>query len=568
MFLFYKSQPKVYNKLDYILFSRKKVMTETKTDTQQQQMLRGTAWMTASNIISRLLGALYIIPWYAWMGKQGDQANALFGQGYNIYALFLLISTAGIPVAIAKQVSKIKHTWKDGAKFLLAQAYLVLHDWSRTDLWCFMYFASPWMSYLSGGDEDLVRVMRSLSWAVVIFPSMSVLRGFFQGFNNMKPYALSQIAEQIIRVIWMLLATFFIMKIGTGDYVTAVVQSTFAAFIGMLASYGVLFFYLWKEGKLKSLFGKQAVHPDINPTAIVIETFKEAVPFIITGSAIQLFQLIDQWTFIRTMERFTSYSNSQLQVLYAYLSSNPSKITMILIAVAISIAGVGIPLLTENMVKKDLKGAAKLIINNLQLLLLFIVPAIVGSVILAKPLYTVFYGAPDSQAHLLFVASLIQVIFLALYSVLAPMLQAIFETRKAINYFAIGVLVKAVLQLPLIIFLGALGPVISTAIGLGVPIALMYNHLHTVTHFSRKTVFRKALLICILTVLMAIPVAVFYWLFQFVLSPTSRMGSVIYLVIGGGLGIGVYGVLALVTRMADQLLGARATSLRAKLHIK
>ncbi|MFQ7857704.1 MAG: polysaccharide biosynthesis protein, partial [Streptococcus salivarius] len=79
---------------------------------------------------------------------------------------------------------------------------------------------------------------------------------------------------------------------------------------------------------------------------------------------------------------------------------------------------------------------------------------------------------------------------------------------------------------------------------------------------------RKALLICILTVLMAIPVAIFYWLFQFVLSPTSRMGSVIYLVIGGGLGIGVYGVLALVTRMADQLLGARAASLRAKLHIK
>ena len=104
------------------------------------------------------------------------------------------------------------------------------------------------------------------------------------------------------------------------------------------------------------------------------------------------------------------------------------------------------------MVKKDLGGAAKLIINNLQLLLLFIIPAIAGSVILAKPLYTVFYGAPDSQALLLFVASLIQVIFLALYSVLAPMLQAIFETRKAINYFAIGVLIKAILQLPLIIF--------------------------------------------------------------------------------------------------------------------
>ena len=67
--------------------------TETKM-TQQEQMVRGTAWLTASNFISRLLGAFYIIPWYAWMGTHAEQANALFGMGYNIYALFLLISTA------------------------------------------------------------------------------------------------------------------------------------------------------------------------------------------------------------------------------------------------------------------------------------------------------------------------------------------------------------------------------------------------------------------------------------------------------------------------------------------
>ena len=93
---------------------------------------------------------------------------------------------------------------------------------------------------------------------------------FFQGFNNMKPYALSQIAEQIIRVIWMLLATFFIMKIGTGDYVTAVVQSTFAAFIGMLASYGVLFFYLWRRVNSR-VFWQQAVHPDINQLQLLLK---------------------------------------------------------------------------------------------------------------------------------------------------------------------------------------------------------------------------------------------------------------------------------------------------------
>lgn len=543
-------------------------MSEQKNITQQQQMVRGTAWLTASNIISRFLGALYVIPWYAWMGQEGAQANALFGQGYNIYALFLLISTAGIPVAIAKQVSKYNTLGQMETSFFLLKRILYYMLGLGLIFGIIMYLGSPWMAYQSGGGEDLVRVMHSLSWAVLIFPSMSVLRGFFQGFNNLRPYALSQIAEQIIRVIWMLLATFFIMRMGSGDYVTAVVQSTFAAFIGMLASLAVLFFFLWKEGKLKSLFGKQAVHPDLNPTAIVIETFKEAIPFIITGSAVQLFQLVDQWTFIRTMESFTSYSNDQLQVLYAYLSSNPSKITMILIAVATAIAGAGIPLLTENMVNKDKRGAAKLIINNLQMLMLFILPALVGSAILAHPLYTIFYGAPDNQAYWLFVASLVQVIFLALYSVIAPMLQALFENRKAIEYFLIGLVVKAVLQIPSIIFLGAFGPIVSTAIGLGVPIVLMYNRMHTVTHFSRKTIFRKTLLICILTVLMAIPVGLVNWLLQFFLSPTNRIGSVIYLIIGGGIGVLVYGGLALKTRLADQLLGARAQSLRDKLRMK
>ena len=542
--------------------------SESKNNTQQQQMVRGTAWLTASNIISRFLGALYVIPWYAWMGNNGAQANALFGQGYNIYALFLLISTAGIPVAIAKQVSKYNTLGQMETSFFLLKRILYYMLGLGFIFAIIMYLSSPWMAYQSGGGEDLVRVMRSLSWAVLIFPSMSVLRGFFQGFNNLKPYALSQIAEQIIRVIWMLLATFFIMKAGSGDHVAAVVQSTFAAFIGMLASLAVLFFFLWKEGKLASLFGRQAVHPDINPTAIVIETFKEAIPFIITGSAVQLFQLVDQWTFIRTMESFTSYSNDQLQVLFAYLSSNPSKITMILIAVATAIAGAGIPLLTENMVNKDKRGAAKLIINNLQMLMLFIVPALVGSAILAKPLYTVFYGAPDNQAHWLFVASLVQVIFLALYSVIAPMLQALFENRKAIEYFLIGLVVKVVLQIPSIIFLGAFGPIVSTAIGLGVPIVLMYNRMHTVTRFSRKTIFRKTLLISILTLLMAIPVGLVSWLLQFVLSPTSRMGSVVYLVIGGAIGVAVYGLLALKTRLADQLLGNRAVSLRARLGMK
>ncbi|GLB79899.1 putative polysaccharide biosynthesis protein [Streptococcus alactolyticus] len=537
------------------------------TTTQQQQMVRGTAWLTASNFLSRLLGAFYIIPWYAWMGTHAEQANALFGMGYNIYAVFLLISTAGIPVAIAKQVSKYNALGQEETSYHLLRKILKLTSILGLIFAAIMYLGSPLLAAWSGGGEDLVRVMKSLSWALLIFPSMSVLRGFFQGFNNLKPYAMSQIAEQIIRVIWMLLTAYIIMNIGSGDYVNAVVQSTFAAFIGMIASVLVLVVFLWREGKWQAIFAGNTNDVTVDTQALILETIKEAIPFIITGAAIQLFQIVDQMSFINTMTSFTSYSNKDLQILYAFLSSNPNKITMILVSIATAIAGAGIPLLTENFVNKDKKAAAQLVVNNLQMLWMVLFPALVGAIILAEPIYTLFYGAPSNTALWLFVGALIQVIFLALYSLLAPMLQALFEPRKAILYFVYGLVVKIVLQIPFIYVFQAYGPLISTAIGLAVPIVLMYRRIHEVTGFNRQGLRRSTLLMTLLALIMGVVVAIAAYGLHFAISPTTRLGSVVYIALVGAIGVLVYGFLTLATHLLDKLIGTRAKTLRQKLHL-
>ncbi|KRM78372.1 polysaccharide biosynthesis protein [Limosilactobacillus coleohominis DSM 14060] len=77
----------------------------TKSQDAQAKMVTGSAWMTAGSITSRLLGALYVIPWVTWMGAYSTQANALFAKGYNIYSMFLTVATAGIPSAISKLVA-------------------------------------------------------------------------------------------------------------------------------------------------------------------------------------------------------------------------------------------------------------------------------------------------------------------------------------------------------------------------------------------------------------------------------------------------------------------------------
>ncbi|MCZ2753564.1 oligosaccharide flippase family protein, partial [Lacticaseibacillus paracasei] len=100
--------------------------TEKKQLTQEELMVQGAAWSTAGNFISRLLGVLYIIPWYIWMGQYAIQANALFNMGYNVYAYFLLISTTGLNVAIAKQVAKYNSMGQTEHSYQLIRSTLKL----------------------------------------------------------------------------------------------------------------------------------------------------------------------------------------------------------------------------------------------------------------------------------------------------------------------------------------------------------------------------------------------------------------------------------------------------------
>ena len=397
---------------------------------------------------------------------------------------------------------------------------------------------------------------------------MSVIRGFFQGFNNLKPYAISQISEQVIRVIWMLLTAYFIMKIGSGDYVEAVTQSTFAAFVGMLASMLVLLFYLAKTGMLRSILRKPKKSAGISGRSLLWDTIREAIPFIITGSAIQLFQIIDQATFINIMTQISDYTKSELLVQFAYFSANPNKITMILIAVATSIGGVGIPLLTENYVKGDFRSGARLVQDNLSMLLFFIFPTTVGAVMVASPLYTIFYGKPDRLALGLFICAMLQTIILSTYTVLAPMIQALFQNKKAILYFFYGVLVKLSLQVPMINLFHAYGPLISTTVGLLLPIFFMFREIRKVVGLNPKNLLKRLLLSMILTIAMVILVLLVEYLLSFIFQPTNRMYSFIYVAAVGGVGMFVYIVLSLKVRLIDRFIGQKADSLRQRLRMK
>ena len=65
---------------------------------KKQGFVEGAAILTASTILIKILGAVFKIPLSNIIGKS---AMGDFGVAYNIYALLLTLSTAGLPVAMA-----------------------------------------------------------------------------------------------------------------------------------------------------------------------------------------------------------------------------------------------------------------------------------------------------------------------------------------------------------------------------------------------------------------------------------------------------------------------------------
>ncbi|MGQ7337057.1 putative polysaccharide biosynthesis protein [Streptococcus suis] len=534
---------------------------------EQETMVRGMTWLTAGNFLSRLLGVTYIIPWYIWLGEHRAEANALFSMGYQIYANFLLISTAGLPVAIAKQVAKYNVLGKEDVSLYIVREFFKLMLVFGAVFAGIMYFSAPWLAEASGSKEKLIPVMYSLVPPLFIFPAMSILRGFFQGHHDMKPYAISQLAEQLVRVIWILASTYIIMNLGSGNYLDAVVQSTFAAFIGMIASVAVLVWALWKQGFLVKLIHARKHKISINTSQLIMETIKDAIPIIILGLTIQLLQFIDQVTFIKVMEKITNYSNSELLELYSYMAANPNKITMMIIGISQSLASVAIPLITEKFVQRDLKSASKLVADNLQILFIFMIPAIVGTVLLARPLYSVFYGASENIAITLFIWNLFLILPLGLYSVISVVLQSIFENRRGIYYFIVGMLIKIILQIPMIYMFKVYGTFISTIIGLGTMIYLFYRRVDYVLDIDKKVVIKDIVTISWISVIMGIVVLLSELILNLFIPVTGYVSSFIHLLISGGLGIVIFVFLTLITRQIDRLIGSRAQKLRKRLKL-
>ncbi|WP_294879903.1 polysaccharide biosynthesis protein [uncultured Lactobacillus sp.] len=535
----------------------------------QNTFIKGSAWMTFGSITSRILGALYIIPWFYWMSPYGNIANALTARSYNIYSIFILISTAGIPGAVAKQVAKYNALNEYGVGRKLFHRGLILMVFLGIISAAVMYFASPFLA--SNGsqiDPRQVRVMRSLSYAILIIPVLSIMRGYFQGYEDMMPSAMSQFVEQLARVIWMLLTAYIIMQVQHGNFVDAVVQSNLAAAIGAIFGIAILtWFLLSKRNKLNELVENSNNEIQVSTSALFAEIIAQAIPFIIIDAGIQLFYLVDQYSFHPIISSLVSATNNTIETWYALFALNANKLIMIIVSLASAMAVTTIPLLSAAHTKHDFHAISDQIGNTLDLFLFVMIPASFGMAAISTPIYTIFYGYDKLGSNVLYLSSF-TAISLGLFTVLMAILQGLSENGLAIKYLVLGLIIKILMQYPMIYVFKIFGPLIATNLGMLVIIFMAIEHLKINYNFNQDRTRRRFIGITAFSVIMFLLVLAVEKGLELFLSPASSLQSLVIVFVAVVVGCLFYGFAAIKSNLAQKILGNKIIPILEKLHIR
>lgn len=525
-------------------------------DETGEDFVGGATWLTVGNIISRVIGALYVIPWATWLGEEYTQANTLYSVGYKPYSLFLAIATAGFPSAIAKQMSYFhsKNEYRVADKLFKYSMLIMLGTGFISG--GLLYLLAPVLAGASSTvyPESAVLVIRSLTPALLILPAMSLLRGYFQGFNEMKPTAISQILEQLARVIYLLTATYAIMRVYDGTVTEAVVHSTFAAFIGaLIALIYLIVIYFKNQPTINKKIKQSADRITIDFKDSMKLMIQDSIPFILLGSGIIIIQLIDTYTFSQILERTTDLLLVEISELYGALSLDVDKLIMIIVSLAVSMATAAVPTVTRQFAEGDRVATGKLVQRIMLIFLAVMLPAAFGMASIADNVYHFFYINGSEYGPQLLVTGALSSIALGAYTVLSTILQSMNYRSSAVKYLVVAIAVKLVLQFPMVGFFHAHGALLGTMIAFIVASLLMWRKIEKELVIDKKQLINDTVIILLCTALMVLVAVLWNLALNRLFGMTGRFLTFIKIcltiVIAGGvytLSLGLFGKLSII----------------------
>lgn len=525
--------------------------------------LTGALISTAGIVLCKVIGLVYVIPFYALIGTQG---GALYSYAYSIYNIFLNLATSGIPVAMSKVISEFnemkyyntkERTFKIGLKIISVLCIITF---------LVLFIFAPNLAYLIIGDvkggntiEDVTMVIRVISTAVLVVPHLSVSKGYLQGHKIMQVSSVADVIEQLVRVFVILAGSFLTLKVFKLSLNTAVGISVFAATIGALVAY----FYVRSKIKKSKILNKDSLpsseEKKITDKSLVRKIILYALPFVIISLLETLFVSIDVFTVVKGLTSL-GYTTSISENVSSVISTWGSKLNMIVMAVSTGIITSLIPTIASSYAVKNIKEVNVKINQALQMLCLVIIPLSCGISFMSKAVWTVFYGYNELNSSI-FSLLIISQIPLAICSVLVNTNQAMTNTKATFTALSGSLLFKIILNVPMMHLFNHMGlEAYYATITLNIIIDLVESiYLMHMVKLKTNIDFKKSIKMFIKTSLCTIIMIIGMSILN-LFVPTfssSRFLSIIYIIIYGLVGVIIYIIMAYKSKAIEEVVGKK-----------
>jgi len=527
---------------------------------KKSSFIEGTFIATLAIIIVKIMGMLYVIPFYAIIGIEG---SALYAYAYNIYNIFLDISTIGLPIAMSK-ITNEYNTLKmmDAKKRAYKIAINIMRFVSIAVFIVLFIFAKPLATLiignLSGGNtiEDVCTAIRFVSLAILVIPYLSVTKGYLQGHNIINIPAIGNVIEQVIRIAVVLLGSYFVVKVLNKGYALGVDIALLGAFFGGFVTY-VFIKIKMKKNESELALTEDVKKDKITDKEITKKLVSYAVPFIIINTVASFYSFIDMLLVLRTME-YLQFDAVTVEFIATSISTWAGKINMIINSIAMGMTVSLIPSIVEAYTLKNWKDVERKINSSLKMILFISLPMAVGLSLLSSSVWSIFYGYNEIGATILKL-SVFSAVSLNLYMITSSIIQGLNKFKTVYIASILGFVINALLDVPIMLLFNYikipayLGALVASIIGYLSATIIALSQIKKDHNVKFKDTINSILKIFVPLIAMIITVVLLKLIIPLDLS--SKLSCILFVVINAIIGAIVYIFISYKMGLINDIIG-------------
>lgn len=535
---------------------------------KKDTFIKGALVSTICIVLSKILGIVYVIPFNAIIGTKG---GALYGYAYNIYVLFLQLSTVGIPLAISKIVSEYSALEYNDLKRRTYKMSLIITSIMAILSSIILYIFARDIAFLIIGDikggntiEDIIFVIRISSSVIFFATLLSSIRGYLQGQKFIKNSSISQVIEQFVRIIIIIFGSYIFMKLyGVKEAVGIAISG---ATIG--AIFALIYLYLKGKKELK-LTDKNYILKEeekkVTNKQIALKLIKSTIPFVILSVIVSLYVSIDMVTVIKTLVNKLNFSANDAEYIMSCISTWGAKLNIIVTSISSGIVVSLLPNIASDFAMKKYDEIGNKTKKTLEIILVIVIPMVAGLSLLATPVWNIFYGNNILGANV-FKYSIFMAIFSGLFININVIMQSTDRYFKVYLSLISGLLFKLIMNIPLILLFSKLGlpayygNITATILGYIISITISIIDLKKTFNIKFKSTLKTIVTSIIATIIMSIIIKLIQ--IYIPINDLSKLNSMLVIILYAIIGIIIYGLIMFKTGIINKVFGGKKWNLK------